>query len=133
MTTSKSIRRDNHIIPIPGKKGTTYKVLIRRKVNGINETFCETYKKLKEARAARDKILGDSNLLSRLGGAGARTTFGEIADRCANDHTGKDDRFPQRLGYWKDVFGTWNLPAITHPIIAEEYHRLYRLFRTKCG
>jgi hypothetical protein len=106
MTTHKSTRRDNHVIPIHGKKRTTYKVLIRRKVNGVNETFCETYKTLKEARAARNLILGDSSKLRRLAGAGARTLFKDIADEYAREYTGKDDRFPQRLGYWTDLFGT---------------------------
>ena len=49
MTTHESTRRDNHVIPIHGKKRTTYKVLIRRKVNGVNETFCETYKNVLSA------------------------------------------------------------------------------------
>jgi integrase len=30
------------------------------------------------------------------------------------------------LKYWTDLFGTMSLSAITRPIIAEEYHRLYQ-------
>ena len=47
MTTHKSIRRSDNIIPIPGAKGTAYKVLLRFKGKG---TICKTFPTMKEAR-----------------------------------------------------------------------------------
>jgi integrase len=113
--------RNNNIHTIKGKKGNTYKVLIRRKVNGVNETFCETFKTLKEARKKRDEIQGDSSKLKR-----SRTPFKELAEQYARQYKGKDSRSSQRLGYWTDLFGTADISTITRPIIAKEYHSLYQ-------
>jgi integrase len=123
MTTTKSSRHDNCIIPIHGKKGTAYKVLVRRKGYG---TISKTFNTRREARAFRDKVLGDANIMIRLAGAGARTTLAEIADHYGNNYSGKDDHVTQRLGYWQDLFGSWTLVAITRPVIAEQYHKLYQ-------
>ena len=74
----------------------------------------------------RDKVLGDPALLSRLAGVGARTPFVDIANQYAADHTGKDDRFQQRLDYWKDVFKDTVFSNINRAVVAAEYHRLYQ-------
>ena len=117
MATIKTTKREPHINPIEGKKGRTYKVLIRKK----GGTYCETFKKLTEAREARDKVLANTSRLGRPG-----TTFSEVAEQYASDYTGKDARFRQRLDYWIDLFGDWKLAGITRQVIAEKYHQLYR-------
>jgi len=60
--SAKRKLRDNNIIPIPGEKGTTFKVLIREKGYA---SISKTFPTRKEAREFRDKVKGSQDLLSR--------------------------------------------------------------------
>ena len=108
--SAKRQLRDNNIIPIPGEKGTTFKVLIREKGYA---SISKTFPTRKEAREFRNKLKGSQDLLNRLGGSSARMTVEDVIDRYGSDCSGKDTPVPAKLEYRKDRLGGWKLADIT--------------------
>lgn len=121
MTTSKSTRRDNNIIPIEGAKGTSYKVLIRKQ--GF-ATISQTFATRKEAREFRDKVKGSKDLMTRLGGSGSRLTLANMIEKYMEQYRGRDKSVSQKCGVWKERLGNWRLADITRHTIAEELDKL---------
>jgi hypothetical protein len=111
MAAEKSTKHDHHIITVDGKKGRTYKVLIRKKVCGVNRTYAKTHRTLTEARADRDRVLSNASTLGR-----SRSSFAKVAGQYAAAYTGKDARFQQRLDHWVEVFSSTRLAIFLWPI-----------------
>jgi hypothetical protein len=121
MTTAKSTRRSDNIIPVVGAKGTAYKVLLRFKGKG---TICKTFPTMKEARAFRDKVKGSKDLQSQLGGSGGRMMLSEAIDKYMLAYKGRDKSVPQKCALWKERLGNWKLTEITRQTVAEELDKL---------
>ena len=109
------------IIKLQGKKGVTYKAVIRRK--GF-KTITRTFPTRTAAKAFARDTEGNTDRLGRLGGTGSRMTLGEIIDSYVKGYRGKDESIQTRLGHWKHRLGDWKLSAVTRQVIAEELDTL---------
>lgn len=109
------------IIKQQGKKGVTYKAIIRRK--GY-KTITRNFSTRTAAKNFARDTEGNTVRLDRLGGSGSRMTLGEVIDTYGNEYRGKDRSVPTKLAYWKDQLGDWKISAITRQVVAEELDRL---------
>jgi integrase len=109
------------IIKLQGKKGVTYKAVIRRK--GY-KTITRTFPTRTAAKTFSRDTEGNTDRLSRLGGSGSRKTLANLIESYAKEYQGKDQSITTRLAYWKDRLGDWKLSAVTRQVIAEELDTL---------
>ena len=109
------------IIKREGKRGVTYKVVIRRK------GFATITRNFPTRKAAKDwarDTEGNHDRMTRLGGSGSRLTLADAVDKYALQYNGKDKTIPQRLAYWRERLGAWKLTDITRQMVAEELDKL---------
>jgi hypothetical protein len=99
------------IIKLQGKKGVTYKAVIRRK--GY-KTITRAFPTRTAAKAFARDTEGNTDRLSRLGAKGSRMTLGEVIEDYAREYRGKDQSAPTKIAYWKDHLGDWKLSAVIH-------------------
>jgi integrase len=109
------------IIKLQGRKGVTYKVVIRRK--GF-KTITRNFPTRKAAKDWARDTEGNHDRMTRLGGSGSRQTLSDTIDKYMLQHHGKDKTLPQRLTYWKERLGAWRLSDITRLTITEELDKL---------
>jgi integrase len=109
------------IIKLEGKKGVTYKVVIRRK--GF-DTITRNFPTCKAAKDWARDTEGNHDRMTRLGGSGSRLTLADAIDKYALQYDGKDKSVPQKLAYWKERLGLWKLTEIARQTVAEELDKL---------
>jgi integrase len=109
------------IIKLEGKKGVTYKAVIRRQ--GF-KTVTRNFSTRKAAREWARDTEGNIERLTRLGGTGSRITLAELIDDYAREYRGNDISALQRLDYWKTRLGDWRVGSITRQLVSEELKRL---------
>ena len=109
------------IIKREGKKGVTYKVVIRRK--GF-KTVTRNFPTRKAAKNWARDTEGNTDRMTRLGGTGSRMTLDKVIDSYAESYQGKDKSVPSKCAHWKDRLGEWKVSEITRQVIAEELDHL---------
>ena len=109
------------IIKLEGKKGVTYKAVIRRQ--GF-KTVTRNFSTRKAAREWARDTEGNIERLTRLGGTGSRITLAELIDDYGREYRGRDISALQRLEYWKNRLGDWRVGAITRQLVSEELKQL---------
>jgi hypothetical protein len=109
------------IIKLEGKKGVTYKAVIRRQ--GF-KTVTRNFSTRKAAREWARDTEGNIERVTRLGGGGSRITLTELIDDYAGEYRGKDISALQRLDYWNNRPGDWRVGSITRQLVSEELKRL---------
>jgi integrase len=109
------------IIKREGKRGVTYKVVIRRK--GF-DTITRNFPTRKTAKDWARDTEGNHDRMTRLGGSGSRLTLADVIDKYMLAYRGRDKSVPQKCALWKERLGIWKLTEITRQVIAEELDRL---------